>query len=79
MPRPVETRAFCFASFAGSRSLFAQLHQRRQKARQRLAGAGRRDQQGGAPGLRLRQQFELMRARRPAAVGEPARENFRQR
>ena len=29
------------------------------------------------PALRLRQQFELMRARRPAAAGEPAREHFR--
>ena len=55
-----------------------QLHQRRQKSRQRLAGAGRRDQQHRAAGARLRQQLELMRARRPAAACEPARKRFRQ-
>jgi hypothetical protein len=55
-----------------------QLDQRRQKPRQRLAAAGRRDQQRRAPGPRLGQQFELMRARRPAAAGEPAGEKFRQ-
>ena len=57
----------------------AQLHQRRQKSRQRLAGAGRRDQQHRAAGPRLGQQLELMRARRPAAAREPARERLRQR
>ena len=56
----------------------AQLHQARQESGQRLAAAGRRDQQHRAAGARLRQQFELMRARRPAAAGEPAREEFRQ-
>ena len=54
-------RRFC------RRQAGTQLHQRRQKSRQRLAGAGRRDQQRGAAGAREPQQFELMRARRPAA------------
>jgi hypothetical protein len=52
----------------------AQLHQRGQKPGQRLAGAGRRDQQRGSAGARDAEQFELMRARRPAALREPARE-----
>ena len=56
----------------------AQLHQARQKSGERLAAAGRRDQQHRAAGARLGQQFELVRARRPAAAGEPARERFRQ-
>ena len=47
----------------------------RQKAGERLAAAGRRDQQRRAAGARLRQQFELMRARRPAALREPARKD----
>ena len=54
------------------------LHQRRQKARQRLAAAGRRDQQHRAAVPRARQKLELMRARRPAARREPARKNVRQ-
>ena len=52
----------------------AQLDQRRQEARQRLAAAGRRDQQRERPALRLRQQFELMRARRqPRAANQRAK------
>ena len=54
-------------------------HQARQKSRQRLAGAGRRDQQHRAAGARLRQQFKLMRARFPAALGKPARKRLGQR
>ena len=49
----------------------------RQKSRQRLAAAGRRDQQHRAAGLRLGQKLQLMRARRPAAAGEPARKRLR--
>ncbi len=59
-------------------AVVAQLHQARQKSRQRLARAGRRDQQHRAAGARLRQQFELVRARGPAAAGKPARERLRQ-
>ena len=55
----------------------AQVHEARQKTRQRLAAAGRRDQQHRAAGLRLGQKLQLMRARRPAAAGEPARELLR--
>ncbi len=57
----------------------AQLHQARQKSGQRLAAAGRRDQQHRAAGLRLGQKLQLVCARRPAAAGEPAREHLRQR
>jgi len=56
----------------------AQLHQGRQKAGQRLAGAGGRDQQRGAVVARLLEQRELVRARRPAAAGEPFSETVRQ-
>ena len=48
--------------------------QRRQEAGQRLAGAGRRDQQHRLAGLGLRQQIDLMGARRPAALHEPFQE-----
>ena len=54
--------------------LSAQFDEARQKPGQGLAAAGRRDQEHGAARLRLRQQIELMRARRPAAAGEPAKE-----
>ena len=60
------------AACAARRARSLQFDQRRQEARQRLAAAGRRDQQHRAAGLRLGQQFELMRARRPAARREPA-------
>ena len=49
----------------------AQLDQARQEAGQRLARAGRCDEQRRAPGPDGREQFELMRAGRPAAGGEP--------
>ena len=62
----------------GLRSGRAEFHQRRQKSGQRLARAGRRDQQRRAIGLRLRQQVELMRARRPAPRRKPAQENIGQ-
>ncbi len=52
----------------------AQFHEAGQEAGQRLAGAGRRDQQHRAAGPRFRQKFQLMRARRPAAAREPADE-----
>ena len=56
----------------------AEFDEARQKSGERLAAAGRRDQQHGTAGMRLRQKFELMRARNPAASGEPAREYVRQ-
>jgi hypothetical protein len=46
--------------------------ERRQKPGQRLARAGRRDQQIGAAGAGAGDQRQLMRVRRPAARGEPA-------
>jgi len=55
-----------------------QLHQGRQKPRQRLAGAGRRDQQRGRILAGLCQQRQLMLARRPAARREPLKEAFGQ-
>src|SRR5690242_15319600 len=55
-----------------------QLHQRRQKSRECLAGTGRRDQERGAVLARLLQQRQLMLARRPAAAGEPFLETVRQ-
>jgi hypothetical protein len=55
-----------------------QLHQRRQKAGERLAAAGRRNQQYRAAIARLGQEFKLMRARRPAALREPAGEDVGQ-
>jgi hypothetical protein len=55
-----------------------QLNQRRQKSRERFAAAGGRDQQSRAAGAGLGKQFQLMRARRPAAAFEPAGEAIRQ-
>ena len=55
-----------------------QIGQRRHEAGQRLAGAGRRDQQHRFSRLRLGQQLDLMRARRPAALREPSYELVRQ-
>ena len=55
-----------------------QLHQRRQKSGQRLAGAGRRDQQRRAVVAGFCQQRQLMLAGRPAAAGEPAQKRFGQ-
>jgi len=63
---------------ARRRNGLAQLHQRRQKTGQRLAAAGRRNQQHRAPFPSLCQQVELMRARRPAAAREPPGEYLRQ-
>jgi hypothetical protein len=56
-----------------------ELGQARQKTGQGLARPGRRDQQHRASGCGLCQQFELMRARLPAAAGEPAKERLGQR
>jgi len=52
----------------------AQLHQSGQEAGERLAAAGRRDQEDGAAGVCFGEELELMRARRPAASGKPAGE-----
>src|SRR3984957_8785219 len=56
----------------------AQLHQRRQKSRERLAGAGGRNQKRGAIVAGLGEQLKLMLARRPAAASEPLPETVRQ-
>ena len=56
----------------------AQFHQRRQKTRERLAGAGGRDQQRRAVVAGFFEQRQLMLARRPAARGKPATELIRQ-
>jgi hypothetical protein len=56
----------------------AQLHQRRQKSGQRLAGAGGRDQQRRAVVAGFFEQRQLVLARRPAARGKPSAENLRQ-
>ena len=55
-----------------------EIGQRRQEACERLAGPGRRDQQHRPAGLGLRQQLDLVGARRPAALAEPFYELVRQ-
>ena len=56
-----------------------EIGQARQEAGQRLAAAGRRDQQRVAPGARVRQQLKLMGMRVPAARLEPAGKGLGQR
>ncbi len=79
-PDPSPPPGFAALRRAGGRGedrcALGELHQRRQEPGQGLAGAGRRDQQGRASGLRLFQQGKLMLARRPAARFEPAAEAF---
>ena len=58
---------------------FGELADRRQEAGQRLARAGRRDQQAAAPGPSEREHVELVAARSPSALGEPAFDDFRER
>ena len=53
---------------------FVEGDQRRQETGESLPGSGRRDQQRRPPGPGLCQQFELVRARRPAFRGKPCRE-----
>jgi hypothetical protein len=53
-----------------------QVHEARQEARERLAAAGRRDEQRMLAGLGGLQHRKLVRARRPAAIGEPSAEEF---
>ena len=74
--RPVEMSLRVRSRGARPRGDTCKLHQARQEPRERLAGSGRRDQQHGAAGARLCQQFELMRARGPAAAREPAGERL---
>ena len=50
--------------------------ERRQEARERLAAAGRRQQQHVLAPPRRLEHVELVRPRRPAPLGEPARERF---
>src|SRR5207248_1898135 len=52
--------------------------QRGQEPGQRLAGAGRSDQQDRLSGLGLRQKFNLMGARRPAFLAKPSDKWFGQ-
>ncbi len=54
-----------------ARGTLCQLHKRRQKSRQRLAAAGRRNQQGRTPGRHGFQHLKLMAAGLPATSGEP--------
>ena len=53
--------------------------QRGQETRQRLAGAGRRDQESVSPGLRRAHERALVRAHEPAARRKPAFEPGRKR
>jgi hypothetical protein len=64
---------------AAPAALPVQVDQARQKAGERLAAAGRRDQQRRIAGRRDPQHLELMGVRPPAAALEPAGEPFRQR
>ncbi len=68
----------CTPRGSGERGAGRQLDQARQEARQRLAAAGRRDQQGVAPAARLGDHLQLVRADAPAAAGEPVAEAFGQ-
>ena len=77
-PLRTHERAPARFQIAWQHATFTQLDQCRQKARERLAAARWRDQQHRTARFRLRQQFELMRARLPGAAREPARENVRQ-
>ncbi len=55
-----------------------QADETRQKSRQCLARAGRRDQQDLTPGRSLDKQLFLVFAQRPAAAGKPSRKHFGQ-
>jgi hypothetical protein len=57
---------------------FGELDQAREEAGEGLSPAGGGDQQGVAPGARLGHHFQLMAARRPAALFEPGGEARRQ-
>ena len=54
----------------------SQFHQSRQESGQRLARAGRRDQQRRTIVPRLRQEIKLMDSRRPSPRRKPAQEIF---
>ena len=56
-----------------------QIGQRGQEAGQRLAGAGRGDQQNRFSGLGAGEQLDLVSARRPAAFREPVKERLREK
>ena len=55
-----------------------QVDQAGQEPGERLAAAGRRDQQHAAPGPAAASTAQLVRPRRPALAGEPRRKKFRQ-
>ena len=59
--------------------LLRQFDKARQEAGERLAGAGRRDEQRVLAGLRGSEQLQLVRPRLPAAGREPGQEARRQR
>src|SRR5260221_1216804 len=73
--RGAHERASSRFQIAGLNATLAQLHQRRQKAGEGFAAAGRSNQQYRASGFCFGQQFELVRARLPAAARKPACEN----
>jgi hypothetical protein len=81
-PRPRERALLASDSTTrgarGRRGEGRQLHQRRQEPRQRLAGAGRRDQECRAIFTGLSEQIKLMFARRPATACEPSTKTVRQ-
>ena len=59
---------------AAQRPSLAELDERRQETGERLAGAGRRDQQSALARLGAGEKGELMGTRLPAARGKPAGE-----
>ena len=70
-PRPLPTAARGEGRRKNPRRRCTQFHQRRQEPGQRLAGAGRCDQQRRAVVTGLFEQIKLMLARRPSARREP--------
>jgi hypothetical protein len=77
-PRPLPAASRREGGRAGLRGDRAQLHQRRQEPRKRLAGPGGCDQQRGTIVARLFEQRQLMLARRPAAACEPSTKTVRE-
>jgi hypothetical protein len=69
--------------FAGPRRWLraapGKIDEARQEAGERLPSASRRNQQHGPSGLRLREELDLMRSRRPALLREPRAESRREK
>src|SRR4029434_9703574 len=74
----VDNRAARRFQISRTNATLVQLNQRRQKAGQGFPASGRRNQQCGSSRLDPGQEFELMRARMPAATSEPALEDIGQ-